>query len=65
MKKVLSLALAIVLMFTICVPVFAGTLDATTSTGSTPVRVDGSTVGASFTVTIPAGKLIGLLGPSK
>ena len=54
MKKVLSLALAIVLMFTICVPVFAGTLDATTSTGSTPVRVDGSTVGASFTVTIPA-----------
>ena len=54
MKKVLSLALAIVLIFTICVPVFAGTLDATTSTGSTPVRVDGSTVGASFTVTIPA-----------
>ena len=41
-------------MFTICIPVFAGTLDATTSTGSTPVRVDGSTVGASFTVTIPA-----------
>lgn len=54
MKKVLSLALVFVLMFTICVPVFAGTLDATTSTGSTPVRVDGSTVGASFTVTIPA-----------
>lgn len=54
MKKLLSLALVFVLMFTICVPVFAGTLDATTSTGSTPVRVDGSTVGASFTVTIPA-----------
>lgn len=54
MKKVLSLVLAFVLMFTICIPVFAGTLDATTSTGSTPVRVDGSTVGASFTVTIPA-----------
>ena len=48
MKKVLSLALAFVLMFTICVPVFAEYV------GSTPVRVDGSTVGASFTVTIPA-----------
>ena len=48
MKKLLSLALAIVLMFTICVPVFAEYV------GSTPVRVDGSTVGASFTVTIPA-----------
>lgn len=54
MKKVLSLALAFVLMFTICVPVFAATLDAATPMGSTPVRVDGSTVGASFTVTIPA-----------
>ena len=48
MKKVLSLVLAFVLMFTICVPVFA------VNVGSTPVRVDGSTVGASFTVTIPA-----------
>ena len=54
MKKVLSFALALVLMFTICVPVFAATLDAATPMGSTPVRVDGSTVGASFTVTIPA-----------
>lgn len=54
MKKVLSLALAIVLMFTICVPVFAATLDAATPMGSTPVRVDGSTIGASYTVTIPA-----------
>lgn len=48
MKKVLSLALAFVLMFAICVPVFAEYV------GSTPVRVDGTTVGASFTVTIPA-----------
>lgn len=48
MKKVLSLVLAFVLMFTICVPVFAEYV------GSTPVRVDGSTVGASYTVTIPA-----------
>lgn len=48
MKKVLSLALVFVLMFTVCVPVFAA------SVGSTPVRVDGSTVGASFTVEIPA-----------
>lgn len=48
MKKVLSLALVFVLMFTVCVPVFAA------SVGSTPVRVDGSTVGASFTVKIPA-----------
>lgn len=54
MKKVLSLALAIVLMFTVCVPVFAATLDAATPMGSTPVRVDGSTIGASYTVTIPA-----------
>lgn len=54
MRKVLSLALAIALMFTVCVPVFAGTLDAVTPMGSTPVRVDGSTVGASYTVTIPA-----------
>ena len=54
MKKVLSLALAFVLMFTICVPVFAVTLNSATPMGSTPVRVDGSTVGASFTVTIPA-----------
>lgn len=49
MKKVLSLALALVLMFTILVPVVAAT-----PVGSTPVRVDGSTVGASYTVTIPA-----------
>ena len=48
MKKVLSLVLAFVLMFTICIPVFAEYV------GSTPVRVDGSTVGASYTVTIPA-----------
>ncbi len=48
MKKVLSLVIALVLMFTICVPVFAA------SVGSTPVRVDGTIVGASFTVTIPA-----------
>ena len=54
MNKVLSLVLAFVLMFTICVPVFAATLNKTTPMGSTPVRVDGSTVGASFTVTIPA-----------
>lgn len=58
MKKVLSLALALVLMFTICIPVFAATLDAATPMGSTPVRVDGSTVGASFTVTIPANATI-------
>ena len=54
MKKVLSFALALVLMFTICVPVFAATLDLASPMGNTPVRVDGSTVGASFTVTIPA-----------
>ena len=54
MKKLISLALALVLIFTICVPVFAATLNAATPMGSTPVRVDGSTVGASYTVTIPA-----------
>ena len=52
MKKILSLALAFVLMFTICVPVFA--LNMENPVGSTSVRVNGSTVGASYTVTIPA-----------
>lgn len=54
MKKVLSLVLAFVLMFTICVPAFAATLDSANKTGTVPVRVDGTIVGASFTVTIPA-----------
>lgn len=54
MKKLLSLALAFVFMFTVCIPVFAATLNAATPMGSTPVRVDGSTIGASYTVTIPA-----------
>ena len=48
MKKVLSLVLAVILMFTICTPVFAARV------GNTPVTVDGTIVGASFTVTIPA-----------
>lgn len=49
MKKVLSFALVFVLMFIIFVPAVAAT-----PVGSTPVRVDGSTVGASYIVTIPA-----------
>lgn len=56
MKKVLSLALALVMMFAVCIPAFAIDLDAGTPAGNTQVLVDGiSEMGeGSYTVTIPA-----------
>lgn len=56
MKKVLSLALALVMMFAVCIPAFAIDLDAGTPAGNTQVLVDGiSDMGeGSYTVTIPA-----------
>ncbi len=54
MKKVFSFALALVLLFTMCISVFAIDLTAGTSAGSTTVLVDGTARGATYTVTIPA-----------
>ena len=56
MKKVLSLALALVMIFAVCIPAFAIDLDAGTPAGNTQVLVDGlKDMGeGSYTVTIPA-----------
>lgn len=56
MKKVLSLALALVMMFAVCIPAFATDLNAGAPAGNTKVLVDGiSDMGeGSYTVTIPA-----------
>ena len=56
MKKVLSLALAFVMIMAVCVPAFAIDLDSGTPAGNTQVLVDGvKDLGeGSYTVTIPA-----------
>ncbi len=56
MKKILSLALAFVVIFAVCIPASAIDLDAGTPAGNTQVLVDGiSDMGeGSYTVTIPA-----------
>lgn len=54
MKKFISVALALVLMLSIAVPVFAGTINTSGNQASTTVKVAGSTATSSFTVTIPA-----------
>lgn len=57
MKKVLSLALALVMMFVVCIPAFANTqYDNGTAGSTTKVTVDGiKDMGeGSYTVTIPA-----------
>ncbi len=56
MKKVLSLALALVMMFAVCIPAFATDLNAGAPAGNTQVLVDGiGDMGeGSYTVTIPA-----------
>ncbi len=54
MKKIFSFALALVLMFTTCISAFAIDLNSSNPMGSTTVRVDGTTAGAKYTVTIPA-----------
>lgn len=53
MKRIISLALAFVLMFSICVPVFAANLTINQKTSNSTVSVDGSTAGATFVVKIP------------
>ena len=56
MKKILSLALALVMMMAICVPAFAGTLDASTPSSDVPIKTDISsiTTDGTYSVTIPA-----------
>lgn len=56
MKKVLSLALALVMMFAVCIPAFAIDLNAGSNMGKTDVIVDGiRDMGeGTYTVTIPA-----------
>ncbi len=56
MKKIISLALALVMIFAVCIPAFAIDLVAGTPAGNTQVLVDGiADMGeGSYTVTIPA-----------
>ncbi len=56
MKKILAIAMAIVMMMAIAVPAFAGTLNSATQAGDTTVIVDGTSgVGdGTWSVTIPA-----------
>lgn len=56
MKRIISLALALVMMFAVCIPAFAADLNAGTPAGNTLVLVDGiDDMGeGSYTVTIPA-----------
>ncbi len=57
MKKILSIALALVMMLAVCVPAFAANpLTETAQTGDTTVIVDGTGVqnGGTYSVTIPA-----------
>ncbi len=56
MKKILAMAMALVMMMSICVPAFAATLDASANTGSATVQVDGVTdMGdGTYSVEIPA-----------
>ncbi len=60
MKKIIAIAMALVMMMAICVPAFAGEIDATTAqTGDSLVKTDTSAVGAgSYTVTYPAEVVI-------
>ncbi len=56
MKKILAIAMAIIMMMAIAVPAFAGTLNSATNAGDTTVIVDGTAgVGeGTWSVTIPA-----------
>lgn len=54
MKKIISVALAFVLMLSIAVPAFAGTINTSGNQAETTVKVAGSTATSSFIVTIPA-----------
>ncbi len=58
MKKILSIALAVLMIATVCVPCFAATIDENTADGkgTAQVKTDISAItnDGSFTVTIPA-----------
>lgn len=56
MKKIISIALALVMMMAVCVPAFAATLDVNTQSGSATVLVDGVADKAegTYSVEIPA-----------
>ncbi len=56
MKKIIAIAMALVMMMAIAVPAFAGTLNSATSNGDTTVIVDGTDVANNgvYSVTIPA-----------
>lgn len=58
MKKALSIALAVVMLFAVCVPAFAADLTADGQSGTVIVKTTTKTSGGddarSFTVTIPA-----------
>ncbi len=58
MKKILALAMALVMMMAVAVPAFAEELNSNVNTGDTTVIVDGTNGGelkdGNYTVTIPA-----------
>ena len=54
MKKILAIAMAIVMMMAIAVPAFAGEISVSGNSGDTEVKVAGSTATSSFLVEIPA-----------
>lgn len=57
MKKIIALAMALVMMMAIAVPAFAGQLNASVQSGETTVVVDGTNGGTNegtYSVTIPA-----------
>lgn len=56
MKKIISIALALVMMMAVCVPAFAATLDVNTQSGSATVFVDGvaDKDEGTYSVEIPA-----------
>ncbi len=60
MKKILSIAMALVMMMAICVPAFAADLNKTTNTGDSTVVVNSKDgVGdGDYTVTIPASVIL-------
>ncbi len=56
MKKIIAIAMALVMMMAVAVPAFAGELNNTVNNGDTTVIVDGTSgIGdGTYTVTIPA-----------
>lgn len=59
MKKILAIALVIVMMTAIAVPAFAGTIESAPGSGESTVKTDTTAVGAgTFTVTYPAEMVV-------